>query len=67
VVDVPGQPGNKAFAVTVLDKGQNRWSVQMRHRGLTLEQDIHIEYGLRFGQMRPVKLYKNRTNGRALC
>jgi|GEM_PF-173895 len=38
VVDVPGQPGNKAFAVTVLDKGQKRWSVQMRHRGLTLEQ-----------------------------
>jgi len=22
VVDVPGQPGNKAFAVTVLDKGK---------------------------------------------
>ncbi|HHV30437.1 glycoside hydrolase family 9 protein [Acetivibrio mesophilus] len=38
VVDVPGQPGNKAFALTVLDKGQNKWSVQMRHRGIALEQ-----------------------------
>lgn len=38
VVDVPGQPGNKAFAVTVLDKGEKKWSVQMRHRGITLEQ-----------------------------
>jgi len=38
VVDVPGEPGNKAFRLTVIDKGQNKWSVQMRHRGITLEQ-----------------------------
>ncbi|GAE88385.1 chitinase [Acetivibrio straminisolvens JCM 21531] len=38
VVDVPGQPGNRAFRITVLEPGQNKWSVQMRHRGITLEQ-----------------------------
>ncbi|WP_136479301.1 glycoside hydrolase family 9 protein [Acetivibrio thermocellus] len=38
VVDVPGEPGNKAFRLTVIDRGQNKWSVQMRHRGITLEQ-----------------------------
>ncbi len=38
VVDVPGQSGNRAFRLTVLEPGQNKWSVQMRHRGITLEQ-----------------------------
>lgn len=38
VVDVPGESGNRAFRLTVLDKGENKWSVQIRHRGITLEQ-----------------------------
>ncbi|NLM60414.1 MAG: cellulose 1,4-beta-cellobiosidase [Clostridium sp.] len=57
VVDVPGQPGNKAFAITVLDPGKNKWSVQMRHRGITLEQGHTYTIRLKLWAEKSCKAY----------
>ena len=30
-------PGDKAFRLDIIEKGENAWSCQMRHRGITIE------------------------------
>jgi len=55
VVDVPG--GGKAFSIIIKDKGQNAWSVQMRHRGITLENGHTYTVRFKIWADKPTQAY----------
>jgi len=55
VVSVSG--GGKAFALKLIEKGENAWSVQMRHRGITLVNNHKYTVKFKIWADKPTQAY----------